>query len=177
MKNLKLILVIAAATVLFTSCEKNETAKPGPQGPQGEQGNTNVESVTVSVSSTDWSPYGNPMGGNMLAAQKNVPAITSGIVSSGAVMVYMKKAYSNGGYYYQALPFSWVDTPSSTRTYGFSISTGTLNIHVEDSDNNLTSLGSYTFKVVAISGARLSSNLNIDLNNYEAVKLAFNLAD
>ncbi len=176
MKNLKSVLAITTLILFITSCEKNEPGVAGPQGAQGPQGNANVNSVNVAVNTSDWELYLNPLGGNDWVAQKSVSIITSSVVSSGAVYVYLRKTYSNGGYYYQALPFTWVDTPSSARTYGFSISANTLNIHVEDTDNSLYGLGAYTFKVVAVDGARMSNRL-VDFNNYSEVKKTFNLAD
>lgn len=178
MKKIKSILAICTVTLLLASCAKDgETGPQGPAGQNGADGNANVSSQTIKVSSSDWVLYNNTLGGLDWVAQKYVPQITSDIISNGMVMVYMRQTYSGGGYYYVALPFSWVINTNSMRTYGFSISEGTLNIHVEDTDNSLGGLGTYYFKVVTVDGNRLASNPNVNLSNYKEVKVAFNLSD
>ncbi|MBK9047924.1 MAG: hypothetical protein IPL74_14945 [Bacteroidetes bacterium] len=90
------IIFTFIASISFTSCEKGDTGAPGPQGPIGPPGNVNVISKTVTVSSGDWISYSNPLGGNMKGSQKSVPEITSSIVSTGAVMVYLRQSYNTG---------------------------------------------------------------------------------
>ncbi|MBK8875401.1 MAG: hypothetical protein IPN13_16385 [Bacteroidetes bacterium] len=171
------IIFTFIASISFTSCEKGDTGAPGPQGPIGPPGNVNVISKTVTVSSGDWISYSNPLGGNMKGSQKAVPEITSSIVSTGAVMVYLRQSYNTGGYYYQALPFNRVVDSNNMRSYHFSISTNLLNLFIEETDNNIGSLGSYTYKVVIIPANRMAENPDVNLLNYDEVKASFNLVE
>lgn len=183
MKPSKSILSLLFTSVLaltFIACEKGDTGDPGPQGPQGAQGppgSVNVISKTITVSSSDWILYSNPLGGYMKGSQKSVPEITSSIVSSGAVMVYLRQSYVSGGYYYQALPYNWVINSNNMRSYHFSISTNLVNLFIEEADNTLGSLGSYTYKVVIIPGNRMAEHPDINLLNYNEVKRKFNLVE
>lgn len=174
------ILISFIFAISFTSCEKGDTGDPGPQGPTGPigpPGSVNVVSKTVTVNSGDWVLYSNPLGGNMKGSQKAVPEITSSIVSTGAVMVYLRQSYNTGGYYYQALPFNRVVDSNNMRSYHFSISTNLLNLFIEETDNSIGSLGTYTYKVVIIPSSRMAENRNINLLNYDEVKSRFNLVE
>lgn len=175
MKNLKAILVIWALALSITSCEKGET---GAQGPVGPQGGANITDGTFSVSSGTWlGPYLMSTGGIVYYKDIPVSFITSDFKENGIVMVYRKISYANGSYSYAALPYSEVYSSQSTRLWSFEVFTGTLRILIQNTDDDTHSYGSTSFRVVAISGNRMASHPNINLNNYEEVKAALGLSD
>ncbi|MBK7970903.1 MAG: hypothetical protein IPK08_19380 [Bacteroidetes bacterium] len=48
---------------------------------------------------------------------------------------------------------------------------------IEETDNNIGSLGSYTYKVVIIPANRMAENPDVNLLNYDEVKASFNLVE
>ena len=164
MKIIKLVtigLLIAGATT-FSNCEKGEDGKDGIDGIDG---NANV--VSSSITSGSWS-FVSPSWSQSFTYS----AITQDILDNGAVLVYV----ASGVNYYQ-LPYTFYPSSSYSRTYNYVHYLGGLKVFVTDSDLNTPEPGTLKFKVVVIEASGLMKNPNVDLNNYQAVKKAFNLAD
>src|SRR5437870_4563104 len=94
MKNVKTTFQIILITITFLGCEKGDT---GPQGPAGTNGNANVQSSTVTISSSEWT-----LSGNEYDATISTSLITQAILDHGAVEVFE----SSNGTQWLALPIS-----------------------------------------------------------------------
>ena len=165
MKIIKLVTIgflIAGATT-FSNCEK--VTVTGPAGEDGKDGNANV--VSSSITSGSWS-FVSPSWSQSFTYS----AITQDILDNGAVLVYV----ASGVNYYQ-LPYTFYPTSSYSRTYNYVHYLGGLKVFVTDSDLITTEPGTLEFKVVVIEASFLMKNPNVDLNNYQEVKKAFNLKD
>ena len=165
MKIIKLVTIgflIAGATT-FSNCEK--VTVTGPAGEDGKDGNANV--VSSSITSGSWS-FVSPSWSQSFTYS----AITQDILNNGAVLVYV----ASGVNYYQ-LPYTFYPTSSYSRTYNYVHYLGGLKVYVTDSDLNTPEPGTLKFKVVVIEASGLMKNPNVDLNNYQEVKKAFNLKD
>ena len=165
MKIIKLVTIgflIAGATT-FSNCEK--VTVTGPAGEDGKDGNANV--VSSSITSGSWS-FVSPSWSQSFTYS----AITQDILDNGAVLVYV----ASGVNYYQ-LPYTFYPTSSYSRTYNYVHYLGGLKVYVTDSDLNTPEPGTLKFKVVVIEASGQIKNPNVDLNNYQAVKKAFNLTD
>lgn len=149
--------------VLFTF---NGCRKEGPQGPPG---NANVKSNTITFSSWGWdnTNYYN-------YADFTWGEITSSIVNSGAVMVYVNTSAG-----YVQLPRVIYPTSTYSESQRFVYNVGTLRIIVQDSDLLPPSpaLGTWTIKVLAIESSAIQANPNVNWENYTEVKEQFGLPD
>ena len=164
MKIIKLVtigLLIAGATT-FSNCEKGEDGKDGIDGIDG---NANV--VSSSITSGSWT-FVSPSWSQSFSYS----AITQDILDNGAVLVYV----ASGVNYYQ-LPYTFYPSSVYSRTYTYVHYLGGLKVYVTDSDLDTTEPGTLKFKVVVIEASGQIKNPNVDLNNYQAVKKAFNLTD
>jgi hypothetical protein len=165
MKIIKLVTIcfLIAGAMTFSNCEK--VTVTGPAGEDGKDGNANV--VSSSITSGSWS-FVSPSWSQSFSYS----AITQDILDNGAVLVYV----ASGVNYYQ-LPYTFYPTSSYSRTYNYVHYLGGLKVYVTDSDLNTPEPGTLKFKVVVIEASGLMKNPNVDLNNYQAVKKAFNLTD
>lgn len=156
-----------ACGLLFTNCAKDgKTGPAGPAGTNGTNGNANV--VSSSLTSSAWT-YVAPSWEMTFT----YPAITQDILDKGAVLVYVQQS-SN---YYQ-LPYTFYPASSYSRTYTFVHYLGGLKVFVTDSDlTQPSNPGSLTFKVVAIAASGKMANPNLNYDDYNAVKKAFNIQD
>lgn len=161
-KALQAILIIMVTSVItISSCKKGEDGKPG---------NANVTSKTFSVptwssNSTRW------------YASLSVPEITTSNISTAAIQVY----FSTDNTSWIALP----NTVMASTNYfmGYITAANIVEITwdyngfgIGDSPNTLYSATSL-FKVVVIPPAAITANPDLDLNNYDKVKIKFNLQD
>ena len=161
----KTFITLTLCTLIFTtSCKKPEKGATGPAGPTG---NANVQSTTVTIS--NWS-YSAPS----YYVNLSYSAITSNIINSGAVLVY---AQTGTGTYSQ-LPLTVY--PSSSYSSSLEVVSSLGSVQVIWTDSDLTqpaNPGTWTFKIVAIASSAIAENPNVDLNDYNQVKAAFNLND
>jgi hypothetical protein len=170
-KTIKTITTVIAGLALtlgltLTSCQKGETGPAGPAGTNGTNGNANV--VSSSITTSAWS-YVSPSWEMTFT----YPAITQNILDKGAVLVYVQ----SGTNYYQ-LPYTLYPQNTYSRTYTFVHYLGGLKVFVTDSDlTQPSNPGSLTFKVVVIAASQIDENPNVNYDNYEEVKKAFNLKD
>ncbi|MCW5898754.1 MAG: hypothetical protein KIT10_05735 [Flavobacteriales bacterium] len=156
MKTLSTIALFCGA-VLLSSCTKE--GPEGPAGPQGPQGNANVQSLTFSASPGDWSSIS---GG--YAINRNVPIVTSGIASTGAVLVYLQS-----GSQWVAIPLT---ISGVTWLYGYG--TGQVQIEV----NSAAAPSQVTvWKVVAIASSGMITDSGVDVTNYDEVRDYFGLEE
>ena len=180
-KTVKVIATIFVAFgLIFSSCKKDpgpkgDTGSQGPAGPAGTNGtngingtNGNANVVSSSITTASWT-YVAPSW----EMSFTYPAINQDILDNGAVLVYVK----SGSNYYQ-LPYTFYPSSSYSRTYTFVHYLGGLKVFVTDSDlTQPTNPGTLTFKVVAIAASGKMANPNLNYDDYNAVKKAFNLQD
>lgn len=155
--------MIIGMLVFSTSCKKGDT---GPAGTNGKDGNANVVSSTIT--SSNW-VYTSPSW----KIDFTYPAITQSIIDNGAVLVYLQV-----GSAYNQLPLTTYPSSTYSRTYEVSSYVGGVAIYATDSDlTQPANPGSKKFKVVVIAASGLKQNPNVNLDNYEEVKAAFNIQD
>lgn len=161
MKKALQALLITISVINIYSCKKGDEAKPG---------NANVVSQTFSV------PTWSSNSGKWYALLP-VPEITSSNINSAAVQVYFSKDNSS----WTALPNT--EVASTNYFMGYITSVGSVEITwiyngvgIGSSPNSFYSATSL-FKVVVIPPAAITANPDLDLNNYNKVKITFNLAD
>jgi len=171
MKKQKTMTVVFAGLALtlgltLTSCKKGDTGPAGTAGTNGTNGNANV--VSSSLTTSAWT-YVSPSWEMTFT----YPAITQSILDKGAVLVYVK----SGNNYYQ-LPFTFYPAATYSQSYEVETYLGGLKVYVTDSDlTQPTNPGSLTFKVVVIAASQRLANPNVNYDNYDDVKKAFNLQD
>lgn len=160
-----IMLGLLVVTSMLGACKKKEVV--GPTGPAGPAGNANVNSLSFQTTAADWT--GDGVAG--FSINLTTPIVTSGIVSTGAVLCYMEV----GGSTY-ALPYSYLYS-GYTRHMLFTYSEGSVTVDRRDDDGLTTNPGSSNaiIKVVAISSSGLIQHPDVDLEDYEAVKKAFDL--
>ena len=163
-KTAKMLGMFALACGLFfTGCKKGDT---GPAGTNGTNGNANVVSSTIT--SSNWS-YVSPSW----EIAFSYPAITQTILDKGAVLVYLKTGTS-----YAQLPMTFYQSASYSTSLEVSNFLGGVKIWWTDSDlTQPSNPGSWTFKIVVIAASGRAANPNVNYNDYNAVKKAFNLQD
>lgn len=156
LKRISILVMIASILTTFSCTKEGKQGETGPQGSAGTNGNANVASLTFDVNSWNWS------SNNCNLSATNV---TTSIVSSGSVLVYMETSpYSEQ---WAAIPLS-----SSGIEIIYSYQVGNVNIVASPQPTSHE-----RFKVVAIASSARLANPNIDYSNYYEVKGAFNLKD
>ena len=151
------------------------TGATGPQGPKGDKGDTGSINITssdwFSPTTADWQKVTN----TQYLYALNEPKITQNILNAGLVLVYGRIQPNSTVY---LLPITTV-TNVGLVTFLTSASLGKIGIqYIELSDfqANLNLLPVKQFRYVIVPGA-LGGRTDIDYNNYEEVKKAFNIAD
>ncbi len=176
MKNLtsfpvKLTALVALILSFSLSSCKKEEGPAGPTGPAGAPGNANVKNMTIFVNANEW-----VYKPGLCEVTKLVPEITADIVNKGAVMVYTEGTTTGS---WDALPTTSAGA-NLTLAFGYTIEAGKLHLYVTfDSNTTLPggTLASSNFKLVLIAGSARNANPNVNHNNYEEVKVAYQLAD
>lgn len=196
-KRIPTLFILAALCSLVFSCTKTGSTGPagatgatGATGAQGPQGNANVMTKTFSPTSSQWlwnSDYEfqtNPTSYTEYFTRYYDAAfssITQGILDSGMVLVYFTPNYNDNANQWDPLPYEFTDG-SGNFNYNivFETKVGTVRLHyffvqlvASATIPTLSTypIGSYTFKIVAVSGSLASSmkNAHVDVNNYAAV--------
>lgn len=164
MKQIKTAILILVATITLNGCKKGKDGEPG------KDGSSNVTSHTYSVSNwTDNSTY--------WYAHLSVPELTSDNINTASVQVYFSTVANN----WQAMPFTYVASTNHFMNYITSI--GQVEVDWEyngvgSGSSPVTIYGATSmFKVVVIPPAAKKANPNINLNDYNEVKKAFDLKD
>lgn len=163
MKNKFLILALALMPLVFTNCKGDK----GDTGTPGTNGNANVKSQLVTITSFDQTISG---GVYNFSGSAQID-ISQDDLNSAAVMVY-----ENSNNQWMAMPYSRsVLTTNFEENYiecGYVYQTQYLNVNYR-SKTDLSDLLIYMqYKVVIIPAGALKP---VDLNNYEAVREAYNL--
>lgn len=165
--------VIVCLGLTFTSCKKAEKGEMGPQGvagTNGTNGNANVKTMTVTVTAADWTASGS---GGMQSTVITNTNITQDIIDKGAVMVYMVNAGQTS-----ALPLMMYPSSSYGINMQFTASLNSLAITIQRTDlAAAVNPGTLTYKIVTIAASARMQNPNVNYNNYEEVKKAFNLSE
>jgi hypothetical protein len=154
-----LFTLLMGSALLLNSCVKGDK---GDTGPAGANGNANVYG-TNSVTVTSWTATT-----GMYSAQIAVPDITSSVVGTGSVQVYLQ------------YPSEWDGLPDISNgnitAFGFYI--GVVNIYVTAVNGGVpTYPGSLTFRVVVIPSSVRMAHPNANWKNYEETKAIMNLKD
>jgi hypothetical protein len=176
MKKLSIICMTLLAVFAMASCR-------GPQGPAGHDGNANVASSTLTIHNYDWvwlEEYGQWM------VTIDYPAINNNVYNHGAVLVYMdvNGAWSQVPltYYYQDC-ITYEDGTQEVINCEASIEVATLSdggvrlFWTESDFYDGMRPDTHDFKIVAIEATVYNDRSDVDYSNYEAVKVAFQLAD
>lgn len=171
MKTKKLLMsFIIVFGVLISSCKKPEK---GDTGAAGKNGNANVSSTILTVYSWTWDATNYWRYANF----SSVPLITYDIANSGMVMLYQKT--SSGSYI--AVPVTQTTATGSTVEHDwFVYGTGQLSVYIENADltDPISQIPQPTnYKLVCIPAQSLIVHPNINFQNYNQVKSAFNLKD
>ena len=170
MKNLlKKIAILSIAVVVF-GCSKD--GADGVNGADGTNGNANVQSATVDVISSQWSYYSDL---NQWYFGVSAPLITTSILNSGLVHVYMttdSAITSNSTLF--SLPFNLNGV-----NYSYNLSGNFITFSIGSSNNtNFSNAQLPTFlkfRYVVVPSS--SGKMNINWKNYEEVKFKLNLKD
>lgn len=168
MKNLLFLLLLLGLTTLFScdSCKGEDGLQgaPGAPGAPGQDGNANISSFTYTVYESEWlqqSAYWS------WAPIENIPILTPDVVNNGMVMVYAK----------DPLGSSWVAWPYTIGSHSYTYVMDAYSIYLHHNTTGLLIDHTYTFRIVAATADGLVRNLNLDWNDYEAVKQALQLPD
>jgi hypothetical protein len=152
----KLILGMIAGAFVLGSCKKAVTEH------EDEYPHSEVNSKVVSVS--NWTG-----DGDGYSAFADVDFITQDVHDNGAVMCYIQNDNT-----WVAMPIT-LSTGSWIEHYIFSTQVGRVNFTVYDDDGATLAPGEQQFKIVAINSVGMIKNPNVDLNDYEQVRQAFDL--
>lgn len=152
----KSLLIFGITLISIFACTK--------EGPIGPSGNANVVSSTIS--SSNW-----VLADNRWSITFTYPEITQNIIDKGAVLVYMKV-----GQAYNQIPLTLYSSATFSTSLQVSSFLGGVTVFWSDSDlTQPTNPGNREFKIVVIAASGLAQKPNLDFENYEAVKKAYNL--
>lgn len=170
----KIILLSAVFIAMLTGCKKETgpVGPTGPQGPQGIQGNANVHSYSFAAAPNNWNTTSSPPA---YFVSLSVPELTSEIMNSGAVLVYMQVA---GNTNYTQLPVTSYVSSGYSETFEVSNTVGVVKVFRSNSSLTLPPAltTNVTFKVIVIAAGLEAAN-GIDLSNYTTVKERWNLSE
>ncbi len=160
MKNLfKKMAILSVAMIVF-GCSKD--------GEKGADGNANVQSVTATVTPSQWVFNSS---NNMWSYDYSTNLITASTLSSGLVNCYFFDSQSGG---YTAMP---CNVSGFNFLFGFNAGVIKFSLGTSGSTNlsNSRPSSNISFRIVIVPSA--SGKMNINWNNYEEVKNKFNLKD
>jgi hypothetical protein len=180
------LLVVAACVLCSTlSCAGPQGAQgpAGPQGAQGQQGvpgsaaaSATVVNITVPVSSWRAAGVGSP-GALLQSGWFNSANITSGIMASGAVLVYYQ--VNSAPVVWQQLPITYYGS-GVFQVIDVQYQQGQVQFFLNQSNSNAPPLpnSSLTFRVVAIPGITVAAlKAQMDVSDFAVVQRAFNIVN
>jgi len=147
--------------------------KDGRDGRDGKDGkDANVGAAIYDIAPSAWS--GNVDG---FVTTLNVPELTEDIYYNGAVLVYMLKNEASADKSFNQLPYTWLSN-TYTEYMDFDAFIGQLDITLRWVDNGINNTeaptGTYTFKIIVISGTPLSVlETKTDISDPDAVMAYF----
>jgi len=150
------VFFVVLASIVLISCGKEGPRGPrGPQGAPGKDG-TQINTYEFNVFHDQWKTSGTyGSAGYYCYEERSIPTLTSSVILSGAVLVYMITT-ENGQEYDNQLPYiiPFHYDGYYIRTVRYDLQPGKIGFIVEDSDFK-TQRPPYsdrvTFKVVIIS--------------------------
>jgi len=168
--------IMLAVFTIVSGCKKGDTGPQGPPGVNGLNGNANVTSITAIVNSSATWTWSSPM----YYVDVTVPALTSDIMNTGAVEVFVNT--DGTGSFWKALPYTVV---TGTVNYGWQYVTLLNDVQVQfawangaqSGDPNFTYGASIMIKIVCIASSGIAKNPDLNFHDYEALKTTFHLTD
>ena len=127
MTHLLKYLLVFSAILFFSGCEKDSAPTM----------------ITEIHNVGSWQP-----GGTYFYKNIYINEITAEVISSGAVLVYLKDTNSNG---YWQLPFTMYPSVEYSRSYDFFVFEGTVQVRVQDSELSVFNPDDAQFKVVVFA--------------------------
>jgi len=161
----KLFFLSMIVAVVLSGCRGDDGVE-GPQGPAGSNG-TNGTNGAANVSSGFYDPNWDPIIPNYYTTF-TVTSITDTL--NDIVLVFCKRV---AGGSWEMLPV--YDFACAGSNIGFSYNLG--NVIVNYYSIVCIPLSTWRFRVVVIKPALARDHPDVDYNNYEEVKAAFNLTD
>ena len=158
--SLKIISVLLLSTIFIAGCKKT-TGPKGDTGPAGPSGSSTMQVTTFTTATGDWTSYSWPY--NYQEAVLSVPGITSSVVTSGDVRVYMMDASTS----------SWIGMPYSfvTNQYSYKYKSGQVILNLTLSNAAApANPGVQQFKVVVVPSAFIKNNPDVNWNDYYSVQ-------
>ncbi len=135
---------------------------------------SDVSSQEFVIGPSDWTAFGTfGQPGYGYATTITATNITQDILDHGAVMVYYRPINTSN---YTALPCTIPINGNYSTTFLFIASAGYIQLKTLDSDTQtLIPADIMYFKVVAIDGSQRIANPDLDLKDYEQVRIKFDL--
>jgi hypothetical protein len=160
MKKLRILTLglLAATALLSTSCKKAVTEH------ELNYPHTEMDVQEYTVAENDW--IGD---GDGYAASLSSDMLSSELLTDGIIMCYIKE-----GDEYLAMPITR-SYGSYISHWGFSHGSSSLTFWNYDDDGATIAPGDQTFKIAVFSQAGLIAHPDVDIQDYESVKKAFNL--
>ncbi len=163
----KIIAVLLLSTLFIAGCKKTTGPKgdTGATGPAGPSGTSSMQVMTFTTATGDWTLYNWPY--NYQEAVLSVSGITSSVVTSGDVRVYMMDASST----------SWIGMPYSfvTNQYSYKYKSGQVILNLTLSNAGTpANPGVQQFKVVVMPPAFMANHPDVDWNDYNSVQKYLN---
>jgi hypothetical protein len=156
-------ICLVGTLTLFSSCEKGDPGEPG------KDGNANVKAGIITFSSWTWDD-----SFKYSYSDFTWPTITSSIVDSGALLIYVQ---TTSGAWAQ-LPRTIYPSESYSESQRFNYNVGAFRIIVQDSDlKEPLPLGTWTIRVITIAASIRKANPHLDWSNYDEVKAALRIRD
>jgi hypothetical protein len=147
----------------------------GPRGYDGIDGRDGVDGKDANIGSAVYDIQPSKWNGNIdgFKTTLDVPELTSDIYYNGAVLVYVLKNENSADKSFNQLPYTWLYN-SNTEYMDFDAFVGSIDITLRWVDNGVNNTqapdGTYTFKVIIISGTQLSVlKTKTDISDPDAV--------
>lgn len=169
-KNLSTLvtLVVIMISPILTSCKKGETGPAGPAGAQGAAGANGTANIYVETATTTNLSWGFDNTTNSYFATYASSQITQAVVDNGTVQVFIG---DGSGQQWAAMPYSYGITQ-----FNYSYKLGQITVLYSLSNGNVpANPGGQQFRFVVIPPAKVIKG--VDINNYAALKKAYNLID
>ncbi len=165
--------------------DRGETGATGPQGPRGATGATGPQGPagTANVIYSNWMSFQQAQrdtvidGTNLKVNHLVAPRLTQSIIDNGVVLVYWRFQSTVIQLPYTSDAGSGTG-PAKTSTINFVPKPGIIYITRYTHDNSASiGFGTIQFRYVLIPGGVSATMGNVNLRDYNAVKVALNITD
>jgi hypothetical protein len=165
--------VILAVALVLSSCKKPEKGPKGDTGAPGSNGNngvTNIVSFSLQATPSSWVHIGTSgQSGDAYMATFSVPALTSTMLTTGAVIMYIQT-----GTTITQMPIALTIYQNVTSSFYFDATTGLVRVYTADSDfYTLQPSINWDFRLVIIPSGRIKKN--VDISNYNDFMTIYNI--